>query len=231
MRIKNYISYAVPLLFVVATTPIVIVATQQSQRSIAPISIEIVEEKKQYLISQYDEMFQKIGEEFGVDWLLLSAIANAESKFTPNAVSKAGAMGLMQVMPMTAKSMGYEREQLFDAEVSAEIAAILLCENNKMLRFTANIDKMERLNFILACYNAGYSRIADARRLTRYHEDDADKWGVVATYLPLLAEPEYAEHEVVQSGAFYGSEETIAYVKKVMRLYKRYQKRVEKESV
>ena len=184
-----------------------------------------------WIISPYDAMFQEMGEIYGVDWLLLSAIANAESKFTPDAVSKAGAVGLMQVMPAVAKSMGYAPEALLDARACTEVAARLLHENNDMLRLPASFDKTERLNFILACYNAGYSRIADARRLAHYHEDNADKWSVVATYLPLLAEPEYAEHEVVQSGAFHGSEETIAYVKKVMRLYKRYQKRVEKESL
>jgi membrane-bound lytic murein transglycosylase F len=159
---------------------------------------------------------------------LLSAIAYSESQFNPNAVSKAGAVGLMQVMPMVAKSMGYAPEALYDANSCTEIAVRLLHENNKMLHFSSRFDATERLNFILACYNAGYSRIADARRLARYHDADADKWSVVATYLPLLGESEYAEHEAVQSGVFYGSAETIAYVRKVMRVYGRYKKRVER---
>ena len=116
--------------------------------------MEIVESVP-HLISPYDKMLRVVGKKYGVDWLLLSAIANAESEFNPEAVSKAGAVGLMQIMPMVAKSMGYEREQLFDAEVSAEIAAMLLHENNKMLRLPKSFDKAERLNFILACYNAG----------------------------------------------------------------------------
>ena len=180
----------------------------------------------EWFISPFDDMLMEMGEKYGIDWLLLSAIASVESKFNPEAVSKSGAVGLMQVMPLVAKSMGYAPEALIDAEVCVEVASRLLHENNDMLRLPSSFDKTERLNFILACYNAGYPRVADARRLARYHEDDADKWGVVATYLPLLAEPEYAEHEVVQSGAFYGSAETIAYVRKVMRVYGRYKKRV-----
>lgn len=218
MRIKNYISYAVPLLFVVATTPIVIIVTQLSQRVIKPVK-EVNVEEKQHLISPYDKIFQDVGEEYGIDWLLLSAIARAESEFRLDAVSKAGAIGLMQIMPSTAKSMGYEREQLFDAEVSAEIAAMLLHENNKMLRLPKSFDKAERLNFILACYNAGYSRIADARRLARHHSEDANQWSVVQKYLALLAEPQYYEQDIVRSGEFGGSEETISYVGKVVRLY------------
>ncbi len=218
MRIKNYISYAVPLLFVVATTPVVIIVTQLSQRVIKPVK-EVNVEEKQHLISPYDKIFQDVGEEYGIDWLLLSAIARAESEFRLDAVSKAGAIGLMQIMPSTAKSMGYEREQLFDAEVSAEIAAMLLHENNKMLRLPKSFDKAERLNFILACYNAGYSRIADARRLARHHSEDANQWSVVQKYLALLAEPQYYEQDIVRSGEFGGSEETISYVGKVVRLY------------
>ncbi len=226
MKIKNYISCVVPLLFVVAVTPFVIVATKISQQAVRPVEKAI---EKQYLISPYDELFQSVGEKYSIDWLLLSAIARAESEFRSDAVSKAGAVGLMQIMPSTAKSMGYEREQLFDAEISVEIAAILLHENNTMLHLPSSFDKEERLKFILACYNAGYSRIADARRLACYHEDNADEWRVVATYLALLSQPEYAEHEVVQSGAFCGSEETIIYVEKVLHIYKVYRGRVSSE--
>ena len=217
MTIKNYISQVVPLLFIVAATPCVIALVQLSQTRVEPI-MEIVESVP-HLISPYDKMLRVVGKKYGVDWLLLSAIANAESEFNPEAVSKAGAVGLMQIMPMVAKSMGYEREQLFDAEVSAEIAAMLLHENNKMLRLPKSFDKAERLNFILACYNAGYSRIADARRLARHHSEDANQWSVVQKYLALLAEPQYYEQDIVRSGEFGGSEETISYVGKVVRLY------------
>ena len=157
---------------------------------------------------------------------MLLAIARAESEFRFDAVSKAGAVGLMQIMPLVARNMGYDREALFDAQTNVEIAAQLLIENNKMLRLDKDIDKTERLKFIIACYNAGYSRIADARRLTEYHDEDDESWSVVATYLPLLAEPEFAEHEVVRSGAFHGSNETIAYVNRVIHIHKIYRSRI-----
>ena len=133
----------------------------------------------------------------------------------------------MQIMPGVARRMGYDPETLKEPRVNVEIAAKLLHDNNEMLNFSQKFNKIERLNFILACYNAGYSRVADARRLTRYFEENAGRWSVVSTYLPLLAEPEYAEHEAVRGGPFYGSAETIAYVKAVMRVYKRYQRMVD----
>ncbi|MBE6194114.1 MAG: transglycosylase [Rikenellaceae bacterium] len=229
MRIKNYISYIVPLLFVVAATPIVVTVTRSSQQVVEPVEevVEEVVEVEQYLISPYDKIFQEIGAKYGLDRLFLSAIARVESEFRVDAVSRSGAVGLMQIMPSTAKSMGYEREQLFDAETSAEIAAQLLHENNKMLRLSRDFDKTERLHFILACYNAGYSRVADARRLARYHLEDANRWGVVQKYLALLAEPQYYEHELVRSGEFGGSEETISYVRKVMRRYNVYKESID----
>jgi membrane-bound lytic murein transglycosylase F len=95
-----------------------------------------------------------------------------------------------------------------------------------MLRLGDDFDKGERLKFILACYNAGYSRIADARRLAEFHDENSEDWSIVATYLSLLAEPEFAEHEVVQSGAFHGSNETITYVNKVIHIYNMYCNRI-----
>lgn len=222
METKSYISRVIPFLFVVIATVLSVVATNWVMYRATRQEGVAVAEVEQYLISPYDSIFRKIGAKYGLDWRFLSAIARVESEFRFDAVSKAGAVGLMQIMPSTAKSMGYEREALFDAEVSVEVAAKLLHENNKMLRLSRKFDTTERLNFILACYNAGYSRVADARRLTRYYEDDADRWGVVMNYLSLLSEPEYAQHEVVQSGGFDGSEETIAYVGKVMHIYDLY---------
>ena len=223
MKIKYYI---VPLLFVAIATALSVAATSElSHRVVKQVEeSEVVEE--QYLISQYDKMFQEVGDRYGIDWLLLSAIARVESEFRFDAVSRVGAVGLMQIMPSTAKSMGYAREALFDAQINVEVAAKLLHENNKMLRLSRKFDTTERLNFILACYNAGYSRIADARRLARYYEDDADRWGVVMNYLSMLSEPEHFQLEVVQSGEFDGSEETIAYVGKVMHIYNIYRSKI-----
>lgn len=219
--------FIVPLLFVVMSGAVSIVSTNVAQRDCNDKTYAVEETVEEYLISHYDKMFQEVGAIYGVDWLLLSAIARAESEFRFDAVSSAGAVGIMQVMPLVAKNMGYDREQLFDARTCAEVAAKLLHENNEMLHLSQTFDKEERLKFILACYNAGYSRIADARRLARYYEEDPDKWNNVAEYLALLAEPEYAEHEVVTAGAFKGSDETIAYVSKVMHIYRVYKTNID----
>lgn len=55
---------------------------------------------------QYDELIQKYSKEFGVDPNFVRAIMKKESSFNANAVSYAGAQGLMQLMPGTASQMG-----------------------------------------------------------------------------------------------------------------------------
>lgn len=223
-RIFNY--YIMPLLFVVFGSFASLFAVAIVDCGEEQMALLEVEEKP--ILSPYDDMFKEVGAQCDVDWVLLSAIASVESEFTPNAISSAGAVGIMQVMPAVAKNLGYERDSLFNPRICAEVAAILLHENNDML--SPSIGETERLNFILACYNAGYSRISDARRLARYHEEDANKWSVVEEYLALLAEPEFAEHEVVRSGAFHGSAETRAYVKCVMRRYNRFKFKIQLHS-
>lgn len=217
----------VPLLFAVVALIVALVVADEVSLDEERLA-RLNPKAEEWVISPYDAMFKEVGEEFEVDWLLLSAIASVESKFVPDAVSKAGAVGIMQVMPKVARRMGYERDSLLNPRICIEVAAKILHENSDMLRYKSKFQNTEQLNFILACYNAGYSRIADAKRLARYHEENANQWSVVSTYLPLLAEPEFAEHEVVRSGAFHGSAETIAYVRKVMRVYRRYRNKIEK---
>jgi len=59
---------------------------------------------KQY-IKKYDAIIHKAAEQFDVEPHLIKAIIKAESAFEPNAISKSGAQGLMQLMPPTAEDM------------------------------------------------------------------------------------------------------------------------------
>jgi hypothetical protein len=56
--------------------------------------------------TEYADLFASVGEKYGIDPALLASLARTESNFRPNAVSSAGAIGMMQFMPSTAAGMG-----------------------------------------------------------------------------------------------------------------------------
>ena len=227
---RNLISnVVVPVLFVsVASLSAIFVAirTQQEYKKQIPTKTQTESPEEvcapDNLISEYDEIFKEVGEKYELDWLLLAAIANTESRFQADAKSPVGARGLMQVMPHVARNMGYTKKELYDARTNVEVAAQLLIENKTMLRLPDSFDEEEALKFLLACYNAGYSRIDDARDVAIYYEADADSWSIVGLFLSWLSDPEFYELDFVESGAFYGSQETLDYVERVTDTYREY---------
>ncbi len=174
------------------------------------------------VISPYDEVMKTVERETGIDWRLLSAIARTESDFCAEAVSKRGAMGLMQIMPHIGAHFGMNVEDLANPENNVRTAAALLSEIYSMIKVPAEVSEDDVLSLVLACYNGGLGHVADARRLARAHGADMNSWEDVARYLSLKSDPEYYEHEVVSYGRFVGSRQTIAYVRNVMKRYNRY---------
>jgi cell wall-associated NlpC family hydrolase len=91
----------------------------------------------------YQAMFNAAGAKYGIDPAVLSGVANAESSYNPNAVSSAGAVGLMQFMPSTAAGMGFDPT---DPAQSIDGAARYL---------SAQMKTFGSLPLALAAYNAG----------------------------------------------------------------------------
>lgn len=96
-----------------------------------------------------DEIFAKAAAEYNVPVDLLKAIGKAESDFNPKAVSKAGAQGVMQLMPATAKELGVTDS--FDAEQNIMGGAKYI---SGMLRKYNGDTKLA-----LAAYNAGSGNV------------------------------------------------------------------------
>ncbi|MFL6024302.1 MAG: transglycosylase SLT domain-containing protein [Marmoricola sp.] len=92
----------------------------------------------------YADLFTAASKKYGVSAALLSAVAKTESGFNPAAVSPAGAQGLMQLMPGTAKGLGVQNT--FDPAQSIDGAA-------RMLRDLTS--RFGRTDLALAAYNAG----------------------------------------------------------------------------
>ncbi len=94
-------------------------------------------------------IFKEAGETFGVSVNLLTSIARAESGFDPNAVSSAGAVGIMQLMPQTAASLGVTNS--YDVRENIMGGAKLIAQL---------LDKYNGdTSLALAAYNAGSGNV------------------------------------------------------------------------
>lgn len=105
-------------------------------------------------------IFKEASERYGVSYDLLTSIAWHESRFQPDVTSSAGAMGLMQLMPSTAKAMGVENA--YDPYQNVMGAAKLLSNLSKMY----NGD----LKLTLAAYAAGTGSVAKYNGIPPYGE-------------------------------------------------------------
>ena len=190
--------------------------------AVEPTDPAVLPLAESYQISVYDNIIRRISGEEGNDWRLMSAIAYHESRFTPDIVSRRGAKGLMQIMPVVARQFDVPQEQLLDPETNVRLANLLLNEIASTLRLPASVPEKDRMSLILASYNGGIGHVSDARRLARSHGENPDSWEVVARYLELKADPAYYEDEVVRCGRFTGYKQTRAYVDDVMKRYNRY---------
>ena len=93
---------------------------------------------------QLDEIVEQSAAAYGVDPLLVRSVMQVESNYNPNAVSPKGAMGLMQLMPSTARQLGVTNA--FDVRQNIEGGV-------KFLRYLKSKFNDDRL--VLAAYNAG----------------------------------------------------------------------------
>ena len=182
----------------------------------ASATTDVVDE---WIISVYDDMMQRIGEEEGQDWRLMSAIAYNESRFMAHVVSKRGAVGLMQVTPIVGRQFNVDKEHLSDPETNIRLATKLLRKIDATLKMSSSTPENDRMSIILACYNGGIGHVSDARRLAKSNGENPNSWEVVARYLQQKADPAVYESELVKYGKFTGSRQTEAYVREVMKRY------------
>ena len=170
-------------------------------------------------ISKYDHLIKEYADSIDWDWRLLASLIFQESKFKPDVKSWAGAVGLMQLLPETAKAHG--AEDILDPEQNLQAGVDYI----KWLdQYWSNYieNEEERIKFILASYNIGFGHIEDARRLAEKHGANPNVWTKnVAEFLLKKSKPKYYNDDVVRNG-YCDGKETYAYVKKIMQRYKRY---------
>jgi Transglycosylase SLT domain len=119
-------------------------------------------------------------QQYNIDPLLLHAIAHIESRHRAGAISPAGARGVMQMMPATARRFGVADERtLLDGETNVRASAAYI----RTLRIRYGDD----LRLILAAYNAGEGAVDKAGGIPPYPETQAYVRDVLAVYRRLTA--------------------------------------------
>ena len=110
--------------------------------------------------NHYDLLISEVSKKYEVDFALVKAIIRAESGFNPNAISRKGAKGLMQLMPETASRMNVAN--IFNPRENIEGGVRYL----KYLLSLFNND----LRLSLAAYNAGENLVSELRSIPPYRE-------------------------------------------------------------
>jgi membrane-bound lytic murein transglycosylase F len=167
-------------------------------------------------ISPYDVLIKKYSNRYGYDWRLITAQMYQESGFDPKAKSPAGAIGLMQLMPRTALSIGVNNMKDPASSIKGGVKYLSWLRD----RFDSELPIGERLWFSLAAYNAGLGHVQDARRLTKELGLDNKKWfGNTENAMLLLSKREYS------SQARYGyvnGREPVKYVREIKERFEAY---------
>lgn len=130
------------------------------KESSTPSFQSIFTDKAQNGPESMDAIFEEAAARYDVSVDLLKAVAKAESGFNPNAVSKAGAIGVMQLMPATARSLGVADP--YDARQNIMGGAKYLKEN--LDRFNGDV------SLALAAYNAGPNAVQKYGGIPPYSE-------------------------------------------------------------
>lgn len=102
-----------------------------------------------YTSNELDSIFEDAANTYGVSSIILKSIAKAESGFNPSAVSSAGAVGIMQLMPSTAAALGVSNS--YDARENIMGGAKYISQ--LLSNYQGNI------SLALAAYNAGSANV------------------------------------------------------------------------
>lgn len=169
-------------------------------------------------ISKYDEIIKKNAAIIGWDWRLLASLIYQESQFDPHAKSWAGAHGLMQIMPETAKELGVKDRSNPEEVIKGGVKYLdLLYE-----RFNMVEDTVQRIKFAMASYNCGYGHVTDAQNLADKRGVDRNLWDDQVNNMILeLSYPKNYNDSEIKYGYVRGTE-PYNYVANIFERYDHY---------
>jgi membrane-bound lytic murein transglycosylase MltF len=119
-------------------------------------------------------LFQKYGERYGFDPLMLAAQGYQESQLDQQAKSHVGAIGVMQIMPATGAELKVGDIRVTEANIHGGAKYM----DQLMTRYFQGVDfsPANRALFAFASYNAGPGNIAKMRKEAEKRGLDPDRW-------------------------------------------------------
>ena len=168
-------------------------------------------------LSPYDELVQREAAKHHFDWRLIVAQMYQESRFNPRARSPAGAIGLMQLLPRTAKEFGVRKLRDPEQSVRAGVAYLAWLHS----RLEPELTVKDRIWFALAAYNAGFGHVTDARKLASGRLGlDPDRWfDNVELAMRLLSKRAYYRNT---THGYVRGREVVNYVRQIRERYRSY---------
>ncbi|MDR4502020.1 MAG: transporter substrate-binding domain-containing protein [Nitrospirales bacterium] len=167
-------------------------------------------------LSPYDEIVKPYAKQYEFDWRMIVAQMYQESRFNPDARSWAGAVGLMQVLPQTAKSLGFPDIRSPKEGIHAGVKYLNWVRD----RFEPELSVKDRMWFTLAAYNVGHGHVLDARRVARQEGLNPNRWfGNVEHAIRLLSKRKYARKA---RHGYCRCSEPVKYVREIKQRYEAY---------
>lgn len=156
--------------------------------------------------------FKKYGDQYDVDWVLMAAQGYQESQLDQSVKSHVGAIGVMQLMPATAKEMNVGDVTKTEANINAGI---------KYMRYMIDhyygnepMTNLDKALFAFASYNAGPARVRKLRAETKERGLDPNVWF----------------HNVEYVAADRVGQETVTYVSNIYKYYIAYRLLLENQA-
>jgi soluble lytic murein transglycosylase-like protein len=185
---------------------------QTGDSDFAKADLKAFERRVSSRLSRYRKFIKAAAKKHGFDWHLIVAQIYQESHLNPLAKSSAGARGLMQILPGTARSLGVNDIYNPVENINAGVRYLkTLYDQYK------SIEGADRMLMALAAYNAGRGHVEDARRLAIKKNLDPDSWESLKKTLPLLR---YRKYYKKSKYGYCRGTEPIIYTKRIMTYYK-----------
>ena len=165
-----------------------------------------VREKERKRFLELIHLFKKYGEKYAFDYLALAAQGYQESGLNQKRQSHRGAVGIMQLLPSTAKSKHVGIEDISTAENNIHAGTKYLAFIRDRYFSDPAIKEDERMAFTWAAYNAGPAKVQKMRNLAKKMGLDPNRW---------------FGHTEIAAGKLVGKE-TVRYVANIHKYYVAY---------